>query len=99
MSSISDGYHRSHLSACSLRQSLFRTSRQPDRLRQNDHLRSRIRTWEKTGANVNFEFAGKLPEQKTGFVQRRMFSYADGFEVTPLQLERSSRQWPTVENC
>jgi len=41
---------------------------------------------EKTGANVNFEFAGKLPELKPGFVQRRMFSYADGFEVTPLQL-------------
>jgi Penicillin binding protein transpeptidase domain len=41
---------------------------------------------EKTGANVPFEFAGKLPEQKPGFVERRMFSHADGFEVTPLQL-------------
>jgi len=27
-----------------------------------------------------------LPEMKPGFVERRMFSYADGFEVTPLQL-------------
>src|SRR6266404_4664937 len=41
---------------------------------------------EKTGANFTFEFPGRLPEQKPGFVQRRMFSYADGFEVTPLQL-------------
>ncbi|PWT94717.1 MAG: hypothetical protein C5B55_02280 [Blastocatellia bacterium] len=41
---------------------------------------------EKTGANVNFEFSGRLPELKPGFVQRRMFSYADGFEVTPMQL-------------
>jgi membrane peptidoglycan carboxypeptidase len=41
---------------------------------------------EKTGANVSFEFPGKLPEMKPGFVERRMFSYADGFEVTPLQL-------------
>jgi len=41
---------------------------------------------EKTGANVNFEFPGRLPEMKPGFVERRMFSYADGFEVTPLQL-------------
>src|SRR5260370_27847492 len=41
---------------------------------------------EKTGANFSFEFPGRLPEQKPGFVQRRMFSYADGFEVTPLQL-------------
>ncbi len=41
---------------------------------------------EKTGANFSFEFPGRLPEQKPGFVERRMFSYADGFEVTPLQL-------------
>lgn len=41
---------------------------------------------EKTGANVPFEFSGRLPEMKPGFVQRRMFSYADGFEVTPMQL-------------
>lgn len=41
---------------------------------------------EKTGINAPFEFSGKLPEQKPGFVERRMFSYADGFEVTPVQL-------------
>ena len=41
---------------------------------------------EKTGANVPFEFAGRLPENKTGVVDRRMFSHADGFEVTPMQL-------------
>lgn len=41
---------------------------------------------EKTGANVPFEFQGRLPELKPGFIERRMFSYADGFEVTPLQL-------------
>ena len=41
---------------------------------------------EKTGANVPFEFPGRLPEMKPGFIERRMFSYADGFEVTPLQL-------------
>jgi len=41
---------------------------------------------EKTGANVNYEFAGRLPENKPGFVERRMFSHADGFEVTPMQL-------------
>lgn len=41
---------------------------------------------EKTGANVPFEFAGRLPEMKPGFELRRMFSYADGFEVTALQL-------------
>jgi len=41
---------------------------------------------EKTGANVPFEFAGRLPEMKLGFEMRRMFSYADGFEVTALQL-------------
>jgi len=41
---------------------------------------------EKTGINTPFEFPGRLPEMKPGFIQRRMFSYADGFEVTPLQL-------------
>jgi membrane peptidoglycan carboxypeptidase len=41
---------------------------------------------EKTGANVPFEFAGRLPEMSPGFTLRRMFSYADGFEVTALQL-------------
>jgi len=41
---------------------------------------------EKTGINVPFEFPGRLPEMKPGFVERRMFSHADGFEVTPLQL-------------
>ena len=41
---------------------------------------------EKTGANVPFEFPGRLPEMKPGFIERRMFSYADGFEVTPMQL-------------
>jgi len=41
---------------------------------------------EKTGANVPFEFAGRLPENKSGVVDRRMFSHADGFEVTPMQL-------------
>ena len=41
---------------------------------------------EKTGINVPFEFAGRLPEIKTGGLERRMFSHADGFEVTPLQL-------------
>lgn len=41
---------------------------------------------EKTGINVPFEFAGKLPEIKIGTIERRMFSHADGFEVTPLQL-------------
>ncbi len=41
---------------------------------------------EKTGINVPFEFAGRLPEIKTGTLERRMFSHADGFEVTPVQL-------------
>jgi len=41
---------------------------------------------EKTGLNVPFEFAGRLPEIKAGSENRRMFSHADGFEVTPLQL-------------
>ncbi|HET9479859.1 MAG TPA: penicillin-binding transpeptidase domain-containing protein, partial [Pyrinomonadaceae bacterium] len=33
-----------------------------------------------------FEFPGKLPELTPGFSERRMFSHADGFQVTPLQL-------------
>jgi penicillin-binding protein 2 len=41
---------------------------------------------EKTGLNVPFEFPGRLPEIKTGLIERRMFSHADGFQVTPLQL-------------
>jgi penicillin-binding protein 2 len=41
---------------------------------------------EKTGANVPLEFPGRLPEMSPGFSERRMFSHADGFEVTPLQL-------------
>src|SRR5690349_3091247 len=41
---------------------------------------------EKTGINVPFEFPGKLPEVKPDVLERRMFSHADGFEVTPLQL-------------
>jgi len=41
---------------------------------------------EKTGINAPFEFPGKLPEVDAGGLNRRMFSHADGFEVTPLQL-------------
>ena len=41
---------------------------------------------EKTGINVPFEFQGRLPEVKPGIIERRIFSHADGFEVTPLQL-------------
>ena len=41
---------------------------------------------EKTGINVPFEFPGRLPEVKPGIIERRMFSHADGFQVTPLQL-------------
>ena len=41
---------------------------------------------EKTGSNVPFEFSGRLPEVKPDVLERRMFSHADGFEVTPLQL-------------
>ena len=41
---------------------------------------------EKTGINVPFEFPGRLPEVKSGTLERRMFSHADGFEVTPVQL-------------
>lgn len=50
------------------------------------HYAKELGLGEKTGANVPFEFAGRLPEMKPGFTLRRMFSYADGFEVTPLQL-------------
>ena len=41
---------------------------------------------EKTGINVPFEFPGRLPEVKPDVLERRIFSHADGFEVTPLQL-------------
>ena len=41
---------------------------------------------EKTGVNVPFEFAGRLPEVSPNSLERRMFSHADGFSVTPLQL-------------
>lgn len=41
---------------------------------------------EKTGINVPFEFPGRLPEVKPGIIERRIFSHADGFQVTPLQL-------------
>lgn len=41
---------------------------------------------EKTGLNVPFEFAGTLPEVKPNVIERRIFSHADGFQVTPLQL-------------
>ncbi len=50
------------------------------------HYARELGLGEKTGANVPFEFAGRLPELTPNFVQRRMFSYADGFEVTALQL-------------
>ncbi len=41
---------------------------------------------EKTGVNVPFEFPGRLPEVNPNSLERRMFSHADGFSVTPLQL-------------
>jgi membrane peptidoglycan carboxypeptidase len=42
---------------------------------------------EKTGLNVPFEFPGRVPEITPGEeIHRRMFSHADGFQVTPLQL-------------
>jgi penicillin-binding protein 2 len=50
------------------------------------HYAKELGLGEKTGANVPFEYAGQLPEMKPGFTLRRMFSYADGFEVTALQL-------------
>jgi penicillin-binding protein 2 len=50
------------------------------------HYARELGLGEKTGANVPFEYSGRLPEMKPGFVLHRMFSYADGFEVTALQL-------------
>jgi penicillin-binding protein 2 len=50
------------------------------------HYAKEMGLGEKTGANVPFEYAGRLPEMAPGFTLRRMFSYADGFEVTALQL-------------
>lgn len=50
------------------------------------HYAKELGLGEKTGANVPFEYSGQLPEMKPGFTLRRMFSYADGFEVTALQL-------------
>lgn len=50
------------------------------------HYARELGLGEKTGANLPFEFAGRLPEMTPGFTMRRMFSYADGFEVTALQL-------------
>jgi membrane peptidoglycan carboxypeptidase len=50
------------------------------------HYAKELGLGEKTGANLPFEFAGRLPEMKPGFAVHRMISYADGFEVTALQL-------------
>ncbi|HEY8188336.1 MAG TPA: penicillin-binding transpeptidase domain-containing protein [Pyrinomonadaceae bacterium] len=50
------------------------------------HYSRELGLGEKTGANVPFEYPGRLPEMKPGFALHRMFSYADGFEVTALQL-------------
>jgi membrane peptidoglycan carboxypeptidase len=50
------------------------------------HYARELGLGEKTGVNVPFEYQGRLPEMKPGFALHRMFSYADGFEVTPLQL-------------
>ena len=50
------------------------------------HYARELGLGEKTGANVPFEYAGRLPELKPGFALHRMFSYADGFEVTAVQL-------------
>jgi membrane peptidoglycan carboxypeptidase len=41
---------------------------------------------EKTGINVNYEYPGRLPTEKSGFALNRMSSHGDDFEVTPLQL-------------
>ncbi|HEV8427294.1 MAG TPA: penicillin-binding transpeptidase domain-containing protein [Pyrinomonadaceae bacterium] len=41
---------------------------------------------EKTGINVPFEFPGRLPEVNPNTLERRIFSHADGFEVTPVQM-------------
>jgi len=40
---------------------------------------------EKTGLNVPFEFPGRVPDLSAN-LGGRMFSHADGFQVTPLQL-------------
>ena len=40
---------------------------------------------EKTGVNVPFEFPGRVPDLSAN-LGGRMFSHADGFQVTPLQL-------------
>ena len=40
---------------------------------------------EKTGLNVPFEFPGRVPDLSSN-LGGRMFSHADGFQVTPLQL-------------
>ncbi|MEP6818317.1 MAG: penicillin-binding transpeptidase domain-containing protein [bacterium] len=50
------------------------------------HYARELGLGEKTGANVPSEYAGRLPEMGPGFALHRMFSYADGFEVTALQL-------------
>jgi penicillin-binding protein 2 len=50
------------------------------------HYARELGLGEKTGANLPFEYAGRLPEMTPGFAVHRMFSYADGFEVTALQL-------------
>ena len=50
------------------------------------HYARELGLGEKTGANVPFEYSGRLPEMKPGFALHRMFSYADGFEVTAVQL-------------
>ena len=50
------------------------------------HYARELGLGEKTGANLPFESPGRLPEMKPGFALHRMFSYADGFEVTALQL-------------
>jgi penicillin-binding protein 2 len=41
---------------------------------------------EKTGINEPSEFAGKLPDFKSGFALNRMSSHGDDFEVTAVQL-------------
>ncbi len=41
---------------------------------------------EKTGINAPFEYAGRLPDEKSGFALNRMSSHGDDFEVTAVQL-------------
>lgn len=41
---------------------------------------------EKTGVNVNYEYSGRLPAEKSGWALNRMSSHGDDFEVTALQL-------------